>query len=223
MLFTDMTHHIQESQFLFFILALVYVNQGKHEEPLWMDQESLQKKRAIYGRDKAHSEIAASLSSLTLVCKGQRKLIKRIQFREEGPVIQRIIHGSNTSHLSIATMLSSLARSYQEFGQLQQAVVMREQSLDTKRAVYATRAVLPEIVCSFRDLSNVHALLRLVQKVNHYQEKSLEITLVIRERSSATGQRDLAAISDEATQMRISYENGRDDPLTKFRKTCQSI
>ena len=46
---------IQESQFLFFILSSAYVNQRNHEEPLLMDQESMQKKQAIYGRDKAHS------------------------------------------------------------------------------------------------------------------------------------------------------------------------
>ena len=126
MLFRDITDHIQEWQFLFFVLGLVYVNQGKHEEPLSMDQESLQKKRAIYGRDKAHSGIAASLSNLALVYKGQGKLIERIQFHEEGPVMQRIIHGPNTSHLSIATLLTSLARSYQKFSQLQKAVVMHE-------------------------------------------------------------------------------------------------
>ena len=78
MLFTDMTDHSQVLRFLFFILCLGYVNQGKHEEPLSMDRESLQKKRAIYGRDKAHSEIAASLSNSALMYKGQGKLIERI-------------------------------------------------------------------------------------------------------------------------------------------------
>ena len=86
-----------------------------------------------------------------------------------------------------------------------------------KHAIYATNAVHPEIVYSFRDFSNVHALLRLVQKANHYQEKSIEISRVIRERASAAGQRDVAANNDEGTEMRISSEKkGWDDPLTKF-------
>ena len=162
----DMTNHIQQSQFLFFTLGWVYVNQGEHEEPLSMGQESLQKKQAIYARDKAYSEIAASLSNLVLVYKHQGKLIERIQFTEECPVMQQVIHGPDTSYPSIATWLASLARSYQEFGQLQKEVVMHEQSLDTKRAIYATNAVHYEIVYSFRDLSNVQALLRLAQKAN---------------------------------------------------------
>ena len=38
-----------------------------------------------------------------------------------------------------------------------------------KRGIYATtNAVHPEIVYSFRDLSNVHAVPRLLQKANHY-------------------------------------------------------
>ena len=99
----DMTDYIQESQLPFFILGLVYVNQGEHEEPLSMGQESLQKKRAIYGRDKAYSEIAVSLSNLALMYKGRGKLIERIQFHEEGPVMQQVIHDPDTSHPSIAT------------------------------------------------------------------------------------------------------------------------
>ena len=54
-----MADRIQESQFLFFILGSAYVNQRKHEGALSMDQESMQKKRAIYGHDKGHSETAA--------------------------------------------------------------------------------------------------------------------------------------------------------------------
>ena len=47
------------------------MNEVKHEETSSMDHESLQKNRAIYGRDEAYSEIAASLSNLALVYKGQ--------------------------------------------------------------------------------------------------------------------------------------------------------
>ena len=169
-----MADHIQESRLLFFILGLVYVNQGEDEELLSMDQESLQKKRAIYGRDKAYSEIAVSLSNLALMYKHQGKLIGRIQFHEEGPVMQQVIHGPNTSHPSIAALLASLTRSCQEFGQLQKGLVMHEQSLDMKCAIYATNAVHSEIVYSFRDLRNVNALLRLVQKANPYQKKVLK-------------------------------------------------
>ena len=82
---------------------------------------------------------------------------------------------------------------------------MHVQILDMKRAIYATtNAIHPEIVYSFRDLSTVHAVLRLVQKANHYQKKSIEISRVICERMSVTGQRDLAANNnDEATEMRF--------------------
>ena len=59
---------------------------------------------------------------------------------------------------------------------------------------------------SFRDFSNIHAQLRLVQKANHYQEKSFKISRIIPERASAKGQRDLAAKNDEGTEMRISCE-----------------
>ena len=87
-----MTDNIQESQILFFILGLVYVNQGEHEEPLTVGQESLQKKRAIYGRGKAYSKIAGSLSNLAFVYNDQRKLVEWIQFHEEGPSMQQVIH-----------------------------------------------------------------------------------------------------------------------------------
>ena len=45
----------------FLCLGLVYVNQGKLEEPLSMDQVSLQMKRSIHGHDKAYLEIMVSL------------------------------------------------------------------------------------------------------------------------------------------------------------------
>ena len=48
-IFTDMADHIQESQFLFFILVLVYVNQCKHEEPLSMDQERFKRSELFMG------------------------------------------------------------------------------------------------------------------------------------------------------------------------------
>ena len=93
---------------------------------------------------KAHPKIVASFRKLALVSKGQRKLIERIQFHEESPVMQRIIHDPNTSHTCIATLLTSLARSYQEFGQLQKAVMVHEQSLNMECAIYGTDAVHPE-------------------------------------------------------------------------------
>ena len=132
--------------------------------------------------------------------------------------MQRIIHGPNTSHPSIATLLTSLAPFYQEFGQLQKAVVMHVRSLGIKRAIYATTyAVHPEIVFSFHDFSKVHSVLILIQKANHYQEESTEISRVICERMSATGQREHTANNnDEATEMRISCEKGWDDPLANF-------
>ena len=77
--------------------------------------------------------------------------------------MQRVIHSSNTSHNSTATSVINLARAYQEFGQLQKAVVMQQQSLDMKRAICATNTAHPETVYSFRDLSNVNALLGSVQ------------------------------------------------------------
>ena len=48
-------------------LRLVYANQGKLEEPLSMDRESLQVERTIYGHDSAHPDMAASLYNLALV------------------------------------------------------------------------------------------------------------------------------------------------------------
>ena len=64
--------------------------------------------------------------------------------------MQQDIDGPNTSHPSNATWLSSLARAYQEFGQLQKAVVMHEQSLNIKRAIYATNVprILKSCTCS---------------------------------------------------------------------------
>ena len=43
---------------------------------------------------------------------------------------------------------------------VQKAVVMFDQSLNIERVIYSTYGAHPEIVSSFRDLSNVHA--------NHY-------------------------------------------------------
>ena len=79
------------------------MNQGKHEEPLSMDQGRLQMKRAIYGLYNAHPEIGASLSNLALLYKDEGKLIEAIQFYEESFAMQRVIHGHNRSHPSIAT------------------------------------------------------------------------------------------------------------------------
>ena len=63
--------------------GLVYVNQGKLEEPFSMDQENLLMKRAIYEHYKAHAEIAASLNNKALVYKGRGKLIEAIQFTKK--------------------------------------------------------------------------------------------------------------------------------------------
>ena len=84
---------------------------------------------------------------------------------------------------------------------------MHEKSLDMKHAIYTNNAGHPEIVYSFHDLSNVHPQLGSLQKANHYVEKSNGMSRVIREHKSATAQRDLAANSDEVTEMRISCED----------------
>ena len=120
------------------------MNQGKHEELLSMDQESLRKKRATHGHYKAHPEIQTSLK-IALVCKDEGKLIKAIQFYKEGPAIQRIIYAPNTPNPSIATLLACLARSYQGFGQQPKAMMIQERCLDMKRAIYATNAEHPEV------------------------------------------------------------------------------
>ena len=52
-----MVQRTQESQLFFYNLGSIRVNQGKLEESLSMDQESLEMKRAIYGHDKAYPEI----------------------------------------------------------------------------------------------------------------------------------------------------------------------
>ena len=83
---------------------------------------------------------------------------------------------------------------------------MHEQSLVMKRAICGTDAAHPEIVYSFPDLTNVHALRGSVQKTNHYQEKSSEMPRLNRDRTSATTQPDLAANNDELTEMRVSCE-----------------
>ena len=62
-------HNTPHSRIATYLLHLgfVDVNQGNLEEPLSTDQERLRMKRAIYAHDKAHPEIAASLSNLALV------------------------------------------------------------------------------------------------------------------------------------------------------------
>ena len=140
------------------------------EEPLLIDQESLEMKRAIHGHGKAHPRVATSIKNLALIYKGQGKLMDRIQFHEKGPVIQRVIHSPNTSHHSTATSVPNLAHAYREFGQLEKAVVMHRQSLSMERVIYGTDAAHPEIVYSFSDLTNVYALVVSVQKTNYYQE-----------------------------------------------------
>ena len=122
--------------------------------------------------------------------------------------MQRVIHGPNTSHFFIAKSVTNLARLIQEFDQLQKALVMHEQSLVMKCAIYGTDGAHPESVYLFRDLSNVHALLGSVRKANHYQEKSSEMSRVIHDCTSATAQPDLAANNNEATEMRVSSEEG---------------
>ena len=82
-------------------------------------------------------------------------------------------------------------------------MVMQEQNLNMKRAIYRTDVAHSEIMYSFRDLSNVHALLGSLQKANHYQEKSFEMSGVTRYHMSATAQRHLATKNDELTEMRI--------------------
>ena len=63
---------------------------------------------------------------LALIYKGKGKLIERIQFHEERPVMWRVIHDPNTSHPSIDRSISKLTRSYQAFNQLPKAVEMHE-------------------------------------------------------------------------------------------------
>ena len=85
--------------------------------------------------------------------------------------------------------------------------MMHEQSLDMRRAIYGSDAAHPEIVYSFCDLSSVHELLGSVQKANHYQENSFEMSRVIRDRMSAA-QRNLAVNNDDVTEMQVSCEEG---------------
>ena len=62
---------------------------------------------------------------LALVYKGKGKLIERIRFHGEHPIMRRVIHDPNTLY-PIDRPLSSLTRSYQAFNQLQKAVEMHE-------------------------------------------------------------------------------------------------
>ena len=192
----EMIHHIQELLLIFFIWGLVYVNQGDFEELLSTDRESLQTKRAIHGRDKAHPEIAASLSNIALVYKDQAKPIEAIQFYEESFAMQQVIHGPNTSHPSIA-ILANFARAYHEFGELQKAVLMHEQSLNMERAIYGTAAAHPEIVYSFHDSTNVHAQVGSVQEASHYRGKVLKCR-----ESSVTARRRQRNVTLPRTRMK---------------------
>ena len=128
---------------------------------------------------------------------GNDTTIEAIQFDGESFAMQQVIHGPNTSHPSIA-ILANLARAYQEFGQLQKAVVMHEQSLNMERAIYGTDAAHPEILYSFRDLTDVHAQVGSVQKASHYRGKVYKCR-----ESSATARRRQGNVTLPRTRMKF--------------------
>ena len=67
------------------------MSQGELEEPLSMDEKSLEMKWPIHGHEKERLEMLTSVGNLAFVYKGQGKLIERIQFHEGSLVINELL------------------------------------------------------------------------------------------------------------------------------------
>ena len=139
---------------LLYVLAQVYLAQGRLDDCASLHEELLVMKRRIHG-SKDHSEVAVLLCSVAQVYKAQGRLDDSASLHEESLAMYRRIHGSK-DHSSVAVSLGSLAQVYAAQGRLDDSASLREESLATIGGSMAARTTAKWLYRCDASLSAYH-------------------------------------------------------------------
>ena len=114
-------------------LAIIYSNQGRHDEAIKLYQRSLAIAEKTFGHE--HRDVASALANLALEAERQNRIPDAIPLYEQAISIEKKVGGEKNRNLSLA--LTNLAFVYQKQGRYAELVPLLEQA----RAIY--KKVLP--------------------------------------------------------------------------------
>ncbi|XP_078574973.1 uncharacterized protein LOC144861123 isoform X2 [Branchiostoma floridae x Branchiostoma japonicum] len=130
-----------------------------------------------YGKNTAHSDVAASLRNFASALDTLGDHEKAISYYEQALKMRRSIYGEHNAHPDIAALLNSLGNTWIKLDDHKKAVSYYEQSLQMNRSIYiyGENIAHPDIAMSLNNLGTAWIELGDNRKAVSYFEQSLQM------------------------------------------------
>ncbi len=120
----------------YYSLGDALMRNGELNEAVCKAHQSLEMRRAIYGQNKLHHDITASLGGLAIAYHAAGKLEKALQKQEQSLEMYRAIHGLNKQHPDMAFLLRNIGNALVRLGKLDEVLKKHKECLEMKLAIH---------------------------------------------------------------------------------------